>query len=359
MIPLSRKIIHIDMDCFYAAIEVRDNQRLRGKPVAVGGSPSERGVVASCNYEARGHGVRSAMATWQALTLCPELVILPVNMPKIKQAAKVIHRIMRQYTPLVEPLSLDEAFLDVSDCSYCQNSATLIAKTIKQRIKKELQLTASAGAAPNKFLAKVASEWNKPDGLFVIAPHQVAAFMQQLPVNKIFGVGKVTAKKLQNLGLRTCADMQKFSLAELVEQFGTFGGHLYQLCRGIDNSAVDPEWEPKSASVEETFAADLPTSAQCLSQLTPLCARLRRRLERIEKAAIKKQFVKIKFYDFTRTTVEIVVDGFDEQIFEELFLQGFKRGNGKPVRLIGVGVRLGSQGLVQKRIGEKMDAMEN
>lgn len=226
-----RKIIHIDMDCFFAAIEIRDNPLLKNKPVAIGGLPENRGVLSTCNYIARKYGLHSAMPSVRALQLCPKLILLPVKMEKYKAASKVLYRIFKQYTPLVEPLSLDEAFIDVTDCQYCKGSATLIAETIKRRIKKELKLTASAGVAPNKFLAKVASDWEKPDGLFVITPDKIDLFIQKLPIEKIFGVGRVTAKKLHAVQIKTCHDLQQFSLAQLQEKFGKMGERFYDLCR--------------------------------------------------------------------------------------------------------------------------------
>lgn len=326
------------MDCFYAAIEMRDNPALKNKPVAVGGTTKERGVLATCNYEARKYGLHSAMSTVRALQLCPKLVLLPVNMHKYKAASKVIYRIFRQYTPLVEMLSLDEGFLDVTNCHLCKNSATLIAKTIKERIKKELKLTASAGVAANKFLAKIASEWQKPDGLFVITPDEVDSFIPKLPVTKIFGVGKVTAQKLHALKIFTCADLQETPLDELTEKFGKMGPRFYELCRGIDEREIEPERVPKSLSVEETFPKDLPTLEMCLENLTPLIHDFHRRLQRTENLEIAKQFVKIKFFDFKRTTVETVVKEFADENFYQLLRTGFSRCN-KPVRLIGVGIR--------------------
>jgi len=263
----TRKIIHVDMDCFFAAVEIRDNPSLKNKPVAIGETPERRGVLSTCNYEARKYGLHSAMSTTQALRLCSKLVLLPSNMYKYKAVSKVLYRIFRQYTPLVEMLSLDEAFLDVTNCQYCKGSATLIAKTIKRRIKKELNLIASAGVAPNKFLAKVASDWNKPDGLFVIIPNQVADFVKYLPVTEIFGVGKVTSKKLHNMQIKTCLDLQKISLSQLTDQFGKMGARFYYLCRGIDDRLVEPESVRKSLSVEETFPRDLKTVDECLPVL--------------------------------------------------------------------------------------------
>ena len=204
----TRKIIHIDMDSFYASVEVRDNPQLKGLPIAVGGSAQTRGVLATCSYEARKFGIHSAMPVSMALRKCPELIILPVRMTIYKEVSAHIHAIFLQYTDLVEPLSLDEAYLDVTDVTLCKNSATLMAKQIRQEILATQGLTASAGIAPNKFLAKVASDWNKPNGQKVITPDEVDEFVHQLPVNCISGVGKVTAKHMTALNLKTCGDLQ-------------------------------------------------------------------------------------------------------------------------------------------------------
>lgn len=234
----SRKIIHIDMDCFYAAVEMRENPSLKDKPIAVGGSPQQRGVLATCNYPARKFGLHSAMATAQALKLCPNLILLPVNMPLYKQVSSQIHQIFQRYTDIIEPLSLDEAYLDVTDCEKCSGSATWIAQEIRQAILTETQLTASAGVAPLKFLAKIASDQNKPNGQFVIKPEEVAEFVAKLPLNKIPGVGKVTTQHLHAMGLQTCHDVQKLDVTLLLRQFGKMGRRIWQFSHGIDEREV-------------------------------------------------------------------------------------------------------------------------
>ncbi len=259
----SRKIIHIDMDCFYAAVEVKYQPRLKGKPVAVGGSPDGRGgVLTTANYEARQFGVKSAMTSNQALRLCPELILVPPDFSKYKAESAKVRMILERYTDLIEPLSLDEAYLDVTgprlnDGSFQTVSATRIAQQIRNEIKTELQLTASAGVAPNKFLAKIASDLNKPDGIAVIRPEEVERFVETLPVEKIWGVGKVTAEKLKRKGLSTCGDLQKLSLKRLVDEFGSWGAQLYDYSRGIDHRVVKAERERKSLTVEETYNHDL------------------------------------------------------------------------------------------------------
>lgn len=340
-----QKIIHIDMDCFYAAIEMRDNPKLKNKPVAVGGNPDERGVICSCNYIARKFGVHSAMATARALHICPKLILLPVNMSKYRETSKTIHKIFLNFTDLVEPLSLDEAYLDVTDCKHYCSSATMIAKSIRDKINWQLKLTASAGIAPNKLLAKIASDWNKPNGQFVITPNEVADFMRILPIEKIFGIGKVTAKKFAAMNIKTCADLQKLSLANLIKNYGNFGAKLYKLCRGIDHRSVQPNRTRKSLSVEETFAKDLSTKTESLAQLPKLITKLTRRLD--PNLKIKNQFIKIKFHDFTQTTAECISSSTDLKIYEQLLIEGFNRQK-KSVRLIGVGVRFQPEELNQQ-----------
>jgi DNA polymerase-4 len=340
---LSRKIIHCDCDCFYAAVEMRDDPSLRGRPLAVGGRPDQRGVVATCNYEARHFGVRSAMATSQALQRCPDLIVLPPAMDKYRAASKQILSIYRDYTDLVEPLSLDEAYLDVTDSSHFQGSATLIAQDIRARIAQSVGITASAGVAPNKFIAKIASDWNKPDGLFVVRPQEVDAFVAALPVDKLFGVGKVTAAKLKRFGVNNCIDLRNWPMADLQHHFGKFGESLYGLCRGVDPRQVSPSRERKSISVEETYVVDLPGLDACRRELPALIEKL---VERVRRAKAERQlhklFVKIRFADFRRTTAECVGTTIDVALFNKLLEAGFQRGN-KPVRLLGAGVRLSSE----------------
>jgi DNA polymerase-4 len=333
-----RKIIHVDMDCFYAAIEIRDNPALADKPVAVGGAADRRGVICTCNYIARKYGVHSAMPTRTALRLCPDLILLPVNMAKYKQAAKNIHAIFREFTDLVEPLALDEAYLDVTDCSAYQASATFIAQAIRERILQQENLTASAGVAPNKFLAKVASGWKKPNGLFVIRPQDVKNFVKDLAVEEIFGVGRVTAKKLKQLGLKTSADLQKCSQLMLTQNFGKFGQQLYDQCRGLDNRLVKPNRLRKSLSVECTFLEDLTTLDACIEAINHLYQRLTERLElSAAQLEIKNQFIKIKYADFRLTTAEVMSDKLSAQAFLNLFQNAYQK-QASPIRLLGLGV---------------------
>jgi DNA polymerase-4 len=336
-----RKIIHCDCDCFYASVEMRDDPSLRGRPLAVGGRADQRGVIATCNYEARAFGVHSAMPTAQALKLCPELRVLAPSMDKYRAASRQIMDIYRDYTELVEPLSLDEAYLDVSGSSQCKGSATLIAQEIRRRIFETVGITASAGVAPSKFVAKIASDWNKPDGLFLVRPNEVDAFVAALPVKKLFGVGKVTAAKLNKLGAQTCGDLRGWSMQDLQHHFGSFGARLHDLCRGIDNREVSPSRERKSISTEETYTPDVPDLAACLALLPELYEQLLGRVKRAGAGkSINKLFVKIKFSDFQQTTVECVGHAPHIPTFARLMETGWQRAS-RPVRLLGVGVRLG------------------
>ncbi len=335
-----RKIIHIDADCFYAAVEMREDPGLYGKPVAVGGSPRARGVVATCNYEARGWGVHSALPMAQALKRCPDLIVIPPRMDLYRQVSQQIHAILQDYSDCIEPLSLDEAFLDVTGSDACQGSATRMAQEIRRRIWQELRLVVSAGVAPNKFLAKIASDWRKPDGLFVITPAEVDAFVLQLPVSKLHGVGRVTAQKLERLGLHDCATLRAYDRLELVRQFGKFGERLWQLAHGIDERPVEANSRRQSVSVEETYHQDLPDLEACLAQLPALMASLQRRMARLDAHyRIDRPHVKIKFHDFTQTTLEQAGALLSEQRFAMMLAAAHARGN-KPVRLLGIGVRL-------------------
>lgn len=337
----NRKIIHVDMDCFYAAVETRENPRLKGKPVAVGGRPGSRGVVAACNYEARAFGVHSAMPMSQAVKKCPQLIITKVNIPLYKKVSGQIHKIFRKYTQLIQPLSLDEAYLDVTDCDYCKGSATLIARQIRKEIWQQQRLTASAGIAPNKFLAKVASDWNKPNGQFVITPKQVQDFVRGLPVRKIFGVGKVTNKKMQKLGIETCGELQSLSRLELQNHFGKFGVQLYDLARGVDNRPVSIDSIRKSLSIEDTFVVDKTTLQQCLDEVDNLFPALLQRLEKSQnklKLPIKALYVKVKFNNFQSTTAQMIFHEANKDIYYRLLKTAWQR-ECLPVRLIGLGIQ--------------------
>lgn len=341
---MQRKIIHIDADCFYAAVEMRDNPELRGIPMAVGGSAERRGVLTTCNYDARAYGVRSAMPTAQAMRLCPQLTVVPPQMHKYREASKVMRGIFANFTEIIEPLSLDEAYLDVSEVSDGALTATRIAKAIRQQIREELNITVSAGVSVNKFIAKVASDWKKPDGLTVVPPDEVDTFVAALSVKKIPGVGSVTADKMHRYGLRTCSDVREWSLYDLRRRFGKFGVVLHERARGRDERPVQPSRVRKSVSVERTFSEDVSGPAEWAPIIERLYINL---MERIESAkawhAIDKAFIKLKFNDFTTTTVERVGTKAVEADYHALLIEGWERQT-KPVRLIGLGVRLVDDG---------------
>jgi len=255
----ARKIVHIDMDAFYASVEQRDDPRLRGKPVVVAWR-GNRSVVCAASYEARSFGVRSAMPAIRAERLCPGAVFLPPDFPRYRAVSRLVREIFKRHTDLVEPLSLDEAYLDVTENKNGLPTATRVARAIREQIREELKLTASAGVAPNKFLAKIASDWRKPDGLFVIRPEQIDSFLLPLPVGRVPGVGKVTEEKLKKFAIQTVGDLRKLDLPALENHFGRYGLRLYELARGIDKSEVVQDRPTQSVSAEDTFERDVTLS---------------------------------------------------------------------------------------------------
>lgn len=342
-----RVIIHLDMDCFYAAIEVRDRPELKGKPVGVGGARDRRGVLTTCNYEARKFGVRSAMPTFMALQRCPKLIILPTRFDVYRRESVAIRAILHRFSPLVEPLSLDEAYLDVT---HHPGAPPALAQVIRGLIYQKTKLTASAGIGPNKLIAKIASDLNKPNGQCEVTSEQVPEFMAGLPVRKLWGIGQVTEQKLERLGVATCADLQRFSRAELCEHFGKFGLELYDQCRGTDDRPVEPDRERKSLSTEETFASDLETLEECEEKLPQLFEELAAELaQKATARAVTKIFVKLKFNDFTRTTVERAGLPFSLGNLRILLHEGFAR-TGKNVRLLGVGVRFAASEVAEAQL---------
>jgi DNA polymerase-4 len=292
-----RKIIHIDMDAFYASVEQRDNPQLRGKPVVVAWR-GNRSVVCAASYEARKFGVRSAMPAVRAERLCPNAVFLPPDFPRYRAVSRQAHEIFKRHTDLVEPLSLDEAYLDVSENKMGLPTATQVARTIREQIRVELNLTASAGVAPNKFLAKIASDWRKPDGLFVIQPEEVDSFLLPLPVGRLPGVGKVTEEKLKGLEVQTVADLRRMDLPALEGRFGRYGARLYELARGIDASEVVPDRPTQSISAEDTFEhdvrlADTEPMIRRLAELTWAASRKESRIARTVVLKLKTSEFKI------------------------------------------------------------------
>jgi DNA polymerase-4 len=335
---LIRKIIHIDMDAFFASVEQRDNPALRGKPVAVGGS-SNRGVIAAASYEARKFGVHSAMPTLTALSKCPQLILVNANGSAYKEASQIIQSIFFDYTEMVEPLSLDEAFLDVTFNHTANGSATLIAREIKQRIKKETQLTASAGVSYNKFLAKVASDYKKPNGLFVIEPENALMFLEGLKIEQFFGVGKVSAQRFHDLGIHNGSDLKKIEKNDLVSWFGKAGAYYYNIVRGIDNRPVMPVHENKSIGAEQTFESDLTDLDDIQFRFTSIVERSWKRIER-HNVAGRTITLKVKFFDFEvisrSKTFDFYIDTKEAIDYESKLLLKKEIPFKKPVRLLGV-----------------------
>lgn len=333
-----RKIIHIDMDAFFASVEMRDNPALRNVPMAVGGSSDRRGVIATSNYEARKYGVRSAMATAHALKLCPHLVLVRGRMQKYKEASDIVFEIFHEYTDLVQGLSLDEAYLDVTDCPLFNNSATLIAEDIRKQIEIRTNgLTASAGIGPSKLIAKLGCEIKKPNGQFTISPNQVDEFIKQVPIEKLWGVGKVTAKHMHDMGIKTCLDMQQYTRSEMIHHFGKFGDALFDFCRGIDEREVETEYERKSLGTEETFSKDINNYDEMKEHVARMVQEVKDSLSEYEDRTVKNLHVKIKYFDFKVTTIERQMP-FSEENFLYLLEERWTQ-DPRPVRLLGVGVK--------------------
>ncbi len=342
-----RKIIHIDMDAFFASVEQRDNPNLQGRPVVVGGNPRSRGVVAACSYEARKYGIRSAMPCAKAWRLCPKAIFIRPQMDKYRQVSGEIMAIFRQYTNIIEPLSLDEAFLDATLNNADNPSASLMAKEICLRIHRELGLTASAGVSCNKFLAKAATEVNKPNGITVITPRQAAAFIDQLPVGKFFGVGRVTEKRMLQLGIRNGRDLRKFGREDLVFHFGRQGAFFHDIARGVDNRPVAPARRRKSIGSETTFQQDLIKLSEIIAVLESMSRKLAEMLA--EKGLHgRTATLKVRYHDFrtiTRSNTIMPISS-AEQIMEQvrILLPRTEAGK-KSVRLLGISVsKLGKAG---------------
>jgi DNA polymerase IV len=340
-----RKIIHIDMDCFYAAIEERENPSLRGKPLAVGGR-ERRGVLTTANYEARKYGCRSAMPVFKALELCPQLVLVPVQFELYRAVSAQIRAIFGRFTELIEPLSLDEAYLDVS---HLQSAAESVAREIRAQIFEETRLTASAGISTNKLIAKIASDWHKPNGQKYVSAEEIPAFIATLPVGRLWGVGKKMREKLTALGIETCGDLQGFDQIELSRRFGKWGLELWHLCRGIDERPVTPDRTRKSVSSETTFSENIEALPALVPPLRGLLDGLAEDLAKSHAdRVIRSLVVKMKFADFHRTTAERAGHQLEPAIFEELLNEAWRRGNNRAVRLLGVGVRFEDPGESQQ-----------
>jgi DNA polymerase IV len=336
----SRKIVHIDMDAFYASVEQRDDPQLRGKPVVVAWRGS-RSVVCAASYEARKFGVRSAMPAVRAERLCPSAVFLPPDFPRYRAVSRQAREIFERHTDLIEPLSLDEAYLDVTRNKTGLSTATQVARTVREQIRTELHLTASAGVAPNKFLAKIASDWKKPDGLFVIQPQEADSFLLPLPINRVPGVGRVTEEKLKSLAVETIADLRRFELPTLEKRFGRYGVRLYELARGIDRSEVVPNRPTQSVSAEDTFETDVP-----LADTEPMIRRLAEHTwsaSRKESRIARTVVLKLKTSEFkilTRSHTPISPPASCEELTS--IALGLRERVGLPAeqrfRLVGVGL---------------------
>ncbi len=335
-----REIIHLDMDAFYASVEQRDNPDLLGKPVIVGGSLL-RGVVCACSYETRPYGVRSAMAMTRAVHLCPQAVVLPVRMARYREVSRQVMEIFSRYTDRVEPLSLDEAFLDVSGCRRLFGSGRQIAERIRSEVRAETGLAVSAGVAPNKFLAKLASEAGKPDGLLELLPEAIDSFLPPLPVGRLWGVGKTTAARLESLGVRTVGELRRIDRNRLTRLFGSGGEQLFLLARGVDDREVEPRREIKSISQEETFERDLRTGEEIRRALLELAEQVARRL-RAHHLTGRCVTVAVRYEDFTTVTrsrtMERGTSNGREIYAEAQELAGQTDAGRRPVRLLRIGL---------------------
>ena len=336
-----RKILHIDMDAFYASVEQRDNPTLRGRPVAVGGDPSMRGVVAAASYEARTFGVRSAIPMSRAVRLCPSLVIVRPDFQKYRAVSQQVFALYREVTPLVEPLSLDEAYLDVTENSWGEPLGVTVARRLKDAIKDATRLTASAGVAPNKFLAKIASGWKKPDGLTVVAPERVEGFLKGLPVDALWGVGPVTAAKLREHGIEKLTDVRDRSQPDLEAIVGSLAPWLIDLANGRDDRKVEPNRPSKSASSERTYASDLSGMSEIRQEIDKMAREVAGWLQ---KRAITARTVtiKVRYDDFTTVTrshsTPRMTDDPESIASRALALLAKTDAGARPVRLLGVGV---------------------
>jgi DNA polymerase-4 len=336
-----RRILHIDMDAFYASVEQRDKPELRGLPVAVGGDPEQRGVVAAASYEARAFGVRSAIPMARAVRLCPSLVIVRPDFARYKAASQAVFSIFRRVTPLVEPLSLDEAYLDVTENAWGETLGQAVARRLKAEIKDATNLTASAGVAPNKFLAKIASGWKKPDGLTVIAPERVEQFLHKLPVDALWGVGPVTATRLRERGIERLVDVRSVSPAVLREAVGSNAEWLRQLADGVDDRPVEPNQSAKSSGTENTFAEDLTDPADIRREIDEMARDGAAWLER-KLLSCRTVTIKVRYDDFTTITrshsKDAATRNADDIAARAIALLERTEAGRRPVRLLGVSV---------------------
>ncbi len=340
MTPAVRRIIHVDMDAFYASVEQRDDPALRGRPLAVGGQPHTRGVVAAASYEARAFGVRSAMSMARAVRLCPGLVIVPPDFARYKAASSAVFAIFREVTPLVEPLSLDEGYLDVTENAWSEPLATPVARRLKEEILASTGLSASAGVAPNKFLAKIASAWKKPDGLTVISPERVEPFLQKLPVDALWGVGPVTARKLRARGIERLVDIRNVPATELRQAVGSLAEWLQQLAHGVDDRPVVPNRTSKSAGSENTYPEDLSDLQVIRSELMEMAEHAAGWLTR-RMCLARTVTIKVRYADFTtvtRSQSDAPTRNREAIVARAVQLLERTEAGRRPVRLLGVSV---------------------
>ena len=329
------------MDSFFASIEIRDNPNLQNKPVAVGGKANERGVLTTCNYLARKYGLHSAMSSKTATQLCKELIILPVDITKYRKISKEIFKIFKCYSRKIEPVSIDEAFLDVSESGYCQGDPEEMAKQIRSCIKADFGITASAGISSNKLIAKICSDWKKPDNQFSICDDEIQNFIKTVSLKSIPGIGRVNFKKCTTLNMTSCSDMQKISKDELIRIFGSYGYTLFNLVRGIDNREIETNRTRKSISVEDTFLHDLNDTTLCVQQLSILYTKLIERCKssNVNTNDVREIFLKIKFNDFETITRQKKSLKIELNEFKNLFDSNIVKIV-KPIRLLGIGFRL-------------------
>lgn len=336
-----RKIIHIDMDAFYASVEIRDRPYLADKPIVVGGLPSTRSVVCTCNYIAREYGIRSAMPCSQAYKLCPQAIFVPVQMSKYKVESDKIHQIFHTKTDLIEPLSLDEAYLDVTNSCNTIEDAVKVAEDIRKKIFKETKLTASAGVSYNKFIAKIASDINKPDGLFKIDENEAIPFLKSLPIGKFYGVGKKSEEKFKSIGILKGSDLFEYTEQELISRFGKMGSYYYNVVRGIDNRKVVTERVAKSIGREETFRDDIIDKVKILDEIRKLAIRVEKDLERNNRSG-KTITLKVKYSNFKQITRSVTIDRYiynSDDIYKNIETLFHKTDIGiKPIRLVGVSI---------------------
>ncbi|OIQ21288.1 MAG: hypothetical protein BM556_00020 [Bacteriovorax sp. MedPE-SWde] len=352
------KIIHVDMDCFYAAVEMRDNPKLRDIPIAIGGPSKTKGVLCTSNYQARKFGVRAAMPTFKAFQLCPHLTLVRPNFHKYEEVSQKVREIFYKYTDLVEPISLDEAYLDVTNSEHFNGSATLIAQEIQKEIYRETGLTASAGVSFNKMLAKIASDWRKPNGIFVITPEQRLDFIKDLPLKKIPGIGKVSAQKLERMGLEKCGDVLERDLFDLINIIGKRSAlDLYEACNGISNSRVSKRRQRKSFGIERTFFSPLIRQGEVISEFKVLVEKYQARLKEMDEFHLQDREIshislKIRFSDFQTHTKEIMISAkqsdslkinrrlstLEVDELRELFI-GLYKSYAKEIRLMGIGIK--------------------